>query len=374
LKIPTGKLRNWILSDYEKETPFATVIVISPSFALDRTLFFGTRYHGIFKSVDGGKHNEVVWRADGKTVDSLVVSPDFSSDKILFSGIRGDGVYKSENGGASWKNIFKITGTKFPFYVLSISENYKSDKILFVATGAGLYKTMDGGHSWRHLQASAYGKDSNIITVALSPNYEFDQTLLIAIKGKGLFKSDDGGDTFIPVADDLIRNNHVMKYIRFSNMYAVDKTIYAASYEELFRSTDEGVTWELLKRPIRYENHRETILYDGNWKIENGENFSATKISYATSDKARAILSFIGTGVSWIGTTSSDYGKAKVYIDGTFMSEVDQYNKNQDTMVNLYSVQNLPFGPHEIQIEAMTQGNKDSKKNRIGIDAFDVSP
>lgn len=374
LKIPTGKLRNWMLSDYEEGTPFATVIAISPNFALDQTLFFGTRYHGIYKSVDSGKRNEVLWRADGKTVDSLVISHDFSSDKILFAGIRGDGVYKSENGGVTWNHIFKITDTKFPYYVLSISENYKSDKILFVATGAGLYKTMDGGNNWRQVKASAFGKDSNIITVALSPAFKVDKTLLIAVKGKGLFKSHDGGDTFFPLADDLIRNNHVMKYIRFSNRYAVDKTIYAASYEELFRSTDEGFSWELLQRPIRYENHRENILYDGNWKIENGENFSATKISYATSDKAGARLSFVGTGVSWIGTTSGDQGKAQVYIDGTFMSEVDQYKKKQAKMVNLYSVKNLPFGPHEIEIKAMTQRNKDSKGNRIGIDAFDINP
>jgi hypothetical protein len=376
LKVPTGRLRKIILSKHERSRPFATAIVISPNYLVDKTLFFGTRYHGIFKSTDGGEHNSVVWNAEGNTVDSLAISNEFEVDHTIFAGIRGGGVYQSEDGGDSWKPslLGHSDGGHSLNYILAISNDYSSDKTLFVATGAGLVKTTDGGKHWLSLKSTHDGENCHIITVALSPNYQSDQTVLISVKGKGLFRSHDGGHTFNALAPAMIRNNHTFKWIKFSKAFALDKTIYAASYENLFRTADGGLTWQLLKRPVRYENHRDVIDYEGNWKYSQGENFSATKFSYSDSAHAKARLSFVGTGVSWIGSKSNDKGITRVYVDGNFMAEIDQFSAMSKTMIELYSIKNLPLGPHEIVIEATNNQNKSAKGNLIGIDAFDIAP
>jgi photosystem II stability/assembly factor-like uncharacterized protein len=376
LKIPTGLLRKIILSKYERSRPFATDIILSPNYLVDKTLFFGTRYHGIFKSTDSGEHNSVVWKAEGNTVDSLAISNEFEVDHTIFAGIRGRGVYRSEDGGISWKPSFigNNDGGHSQNYILAISNDYSSDRTIFVATGKGLFKTTDGGKHWLSLISTHHGEDDHIITVAVSPNYQSDQTVLISVKGRGLFKSHDGGHTFNALAPGMIRSNHTFKWIKFSKAFALNKTIYAASYENLFHTEDGGLKWQMVKRPVRYENHRDAIDYEGDWKHYQSENFSATKISYSNSAHAKARLRFFGTGVSWIGSKSNDTGITRVYVDGDFMAEIDQYSTLPKTMIELYSIKNLQLGSHEIAIEATNKQNKSAIGNLISIDAFDISP
>lgn len=374
LKIPTNRLKKHVLAKYERSKPFATLLALSPNFSSDQTLFFGTRHHGIFRSVDGGEHNWVVWKAMGKVIDSLVISPDFHSDRTLFVGVRGGGVYKSVDGGNTWKHSFALPESRFSKYLLGISNDFKSDRSVFVGSSEGLYKTMDAGESWNLLHATEYGTTDYVNALAVSPNYKIDQALLMSIGGKGIFKSEDGGKTFADVALAMIHSNHELKWIKFSNTYASDKIIYAASYEELFRSPDGGHTWQLLKRPVRYENHRDVINYEGDWKLSKDENFSATKLSYTDSAEAKTRLRFVGTGVSLIGPTSNDLGLSRVYIDGDYMAEIDQFSEIPKSMSEIYSIKDLPFGPHEIFVETLNSKNKNASTTRVAIDAFDIAP
>lgn len=215
---------------------------------------------------------------------------------------------------------------------------------------------------------------SYIIGMAISSNYENDKTLIISIKGKGLLKSENGGIDFVEIAPDLRNNNHSIEYIQFSMSFAHDKTVIAASDEELFQSIDGGNNWKIITRPVRYENHREVIHYEGEWEIARGEDLSATNISYSRVAHNKASLNFVGTGVSWIGTTSNDQGRAKVYIDGNYMADVDQFSDTRNCLVISYSIKNLPFGPHTITIEVANSKNPRSTGYRIEIDAFDIVP
>ena len=83
-------------------------------------------------------------------------------------------------------------------------------------------------------------------------------------------------------------------------------------------------------------------------------------------------LNFVGTGIKWIGTSSNSQGIAKVYVDGEFQAEVDQYSDSKQVMVNSFSLTGLSNGEHIIRVDVT--GNKNSKSNgtRIEIDAFDV--
>jgi photosystem II stability/assembly factor-like uncharacterized protein len=372
LKIPTGRLQRYILSAYERSDPFATVIALSPNFSSDQTLFFGTRRHGIFRSVDGGAHNRVVWKAMEKVIDSLVLSPIFHSDRTLFAGIRGAGVYKSVDNGESWQQTSKLAEGQFSNYLVGISNDFKSDRSVFVGTSEGLYKTTDAGENWHLLPVTENAASAAVNALAVSPNYKIDQTLLMSIKGKGIYKSKDGGKTFRAIALSMKQANHQLKWIQFSNTFATDRIIYAASYEELFCSKDGGHTWQLIKRPVRYENHRDVVRYEGDWKRFRGENLSASQLSYTNSANAAVRLRFVGSGVSVIGPTSNDYGKARVYVDGDFQAEIDQFNETAQNMMEIYSIKDLPRGPHEITIETLNK--KNASTARVAIDAFDIAP
>jgi photosystem II stability/assembly factor-like uncharacterized protein len=386
------------LKESEQRRYFPMLIVASPEFATDETVYFGTRYHGIWKSSDGGLTWSSDWDGPVTFITALVISPNFASDKTLFASMRGAGIYKTVDGGQTWhsaNNGFEflkdIVLPVSPNYNLDpalfsslkdvklvISPNYKIDKILFASSAEGLFKTTNGGASWQRLDSSPHIKSQSIESLAISPGYENNETLLVSIKGKGLFKTNDGGFSFVEIGDELIDSNYAIKFIEFSPLYPGDNTIYAASEEELFRSTDGGSTWEIIPRPVRYENWRGEgygpVKFKGSWEKSEGSEFSATSISHSDVAHDTATLHFVGTGVSWIGAEDSDRGVAKVYIDGNYVEDVDQFGDVPRSMVTSFSVTDLDYGPHVITIEVTDTKNPAATGYRIAIDAFDIMP
>ncbi|MDL2121678.1 MAG: YCF48-related protein [Deltaproteobacteria bacterium] len=359
---------------------FPLVIAISPDFVSDSTIYLGTRYKGAFRSVDGGVNWTPIWNANGGWISSLVISPDFSSDRTIYAGVLAQGIYKTVDGGDTWHPIKNLTtfAERHQLYSgrLAISPNYGKDKIVFAGTAEGLFRTRDGGKSWQKLEGLAYGGNGLIRGIAISPNFDNDETLIISVKGRGLFKTIDGGATFAEIGHDLITNNHSVRLLRFSPAYSIDNTIYGAG-EELFHSTDGGNTWKLIPRPIRYENkqHKQDVVhYRGNWEVLKDDDFSVTSVSHSNLAHNKAILNFVGTGVSWIGTESNDQGIAKVYIDGDFKGYVDQFSDTRNVTVRSYSITGLDYGPHTVMIEVTNTKNPESSGYRIEIDAFDVAP
>jgi photosystem II stability/assembly factor-like uncharacterized protein len=366
-----SKLFDKLLHRTKQSSPkvaFPWVLSVSPTFTSDGTIYMGTRYLGLFRSRDSGVNWYNILKV--KWIKSLAISPDFSSDGTLYVGGKS-GIHKTEDGGDTWQLVSNKSGE----ICLAISPDYKSDKMLFAGTKQGLFKTKDRGKTWQKLEGSAYGSNGYIITIAISPNYKNDKTLVVSVQGKGLFKSTDAGRTFLEVGHELINNNHRIRLLRFSPTYSRDHIIYAASREELFYSKDNGNTWNLISRPVRYEDRKkDVIIYQGNWEHSFHNDFSARSVMQSSSAGAKADLSFVGTGIYWVGTTSNAQGIANIYIDGHFKGHVDQYSAMRNLMVSSYSVEDLAFGPHTITVEVSGNKNPRSTGYRIEIDAFDILP
>lgn len=358
----------------ERGALFAWVIAVSPGFAYDKTVYCGTRYRGVFRSADSGENWSPIWKAKEGVegwIKSLVVSPNFSVDRTLYAGVRSQGIYKTEDGGRTWQYVNKSLTP----LLLEISPNYENDNTVFASAIEGLFKTQNGGQNWEKLEILPNSDNYYPGALAISPNYRADKTLIVSLKGRGLFKSTDGGVTFAQTGHDLINENRSIRILRFSPTDSFNNSIYAASREELFHSKDGGNTWKVIKRPVRYENRKKDVIrYQGEWKLLNGNDFSATSVTHSDIAHSKAILPFVGSGVTWIGTASNNQGIAKVYVDGNLKDCVDQFSHTRDVMVKSYSVTGLGYGPHTIMIEVTGTKNTDSTGNRIEIDAFDILP
>src|SRR5579862_7114707 len=102
----------------------------------------------------------------------------------------------------------------------------------------------------------AHDPHDPIVTVAVSPNFAQDQTVfastdLLSIKFGvyALMKSTDAGATWSALGG-LPRNTR-MQTIAFSPAYAADQTIFVASLQGLFRTTNQGTSWTMqLKNPL----------------------------------------------------------------------------------------------------------------------------
>jgi hypothetical protein len=210
--------------------------------------------------------------------------------------------------------------------------------------------------------------------MALSPSYAQDGTLMISAKGEGLLRSKDAGQSFEVVGSALIASNHLIKLIEFSPTYAQDNTVYVASDLGLFRSVDEGETWKAMTRPIRNEDRKDIIQYEGDWQTLRDDAFSAGSIAVSEAAHSEAALGFTGTGVIWIGTQGPEQGMARVYVDGNYAGEVDQFSDAPRALVNSFSVAGLPRGTHRIVVEVSDTKNPNSSGYRVSMDAFDVIP
>ncbi|NEP14659.1 MAG: hypothetical protein F6K14_31585 [Symploca sp. SIO2C1] len=73
---------------------------------------------------------------------------------------------------------------------IAISPTYT--QTLIAGTQKGLFKTEDGGESWVELAGKAYGGSGYIEAIAISPNYKSDKTFMITVIGlwtKNLYSS-----------------------------------------------------------------------------------------------------------------------------------------------------------------------------------------
>ena len=231
-------------------------MVISPNFASDGTIYLGSMQGRgqdfLLKSTDGGFSFSIVGNVNGRAIVYLAISPDFTGDKTLYAGVK-DGVYKTVDGGNTWQPVNDGLPPIQEASKLAISPNYRTDRTVFAGTTKGLFVTRDGGKNWDELAGFAEGKDSYVEAVAISPDYQNDLTLMVSFRGRGLFKSVDGGNTLARVGNDLWNDNHGLANmygfwppvtpIQFSPSYSVDRTIYGVSETNLFRSTDGGNTW-----------------------------------------------------------------------------------------------------------------------------------
>ncbi|MEO0436693.1 MAG: hypothetical protein AAF098_07280 [Pseudomonadota bacterium] len=194
------------------------------------TFYFGASGGGVWKSTDYG----VSWSnvSDGffttPSIGDIAVS--VSDPNILYVGtgsdglrsnvIPGDGMYKSVDGGASWSKL----GLEDSGHIGAVEIDPRSNSVVWVAAigqafGAnatrGVYKTEDGGKSWaRPLYLSDTVGFSDLELLPHNPDVVFasawkaERKPWTIISGgtadeSGLFKSDDGGESWRKITKGL---------------------------------------------------------------------------------------------------------------------------------------------------------------------------
>ncbi|HRH65348.1 MAG TPA: glycosyl hydrolase [Bacteroidia bacterium] len=246
--------------------------------------YFGAVGGGVWKSDDFGKSwnciSDSAFRSS--SVGSIAVAP--SDPNILYVGMGepemrgnisfGDGIYKSTDAGRSWKH----TGLPNSYAIASILIHPQNPDIVYAAcmgrvfgrnAERGVYRTKDGGKSWEKI---LYKNDStgcvSIAADASNPNTLYASlwqacrnpwSLSSGGAGSGIYKSDDGGDTWKDISRSPGLPVGVLGKISLCTTPANPDRIYASIENEnggIFRSNDKGIHWQrttddrnLRKRP-----------------------------------------------------------------------------------------------------------------------------
>jgi photosystem II stability/assembly factor-like uncharacterized protein len=123
--------------------------------------------------------------------------------------------------------------------IQAVAVNPQNDQIIFVGTGNGLFRSEDGGDTWQPLHDGLH--DDNIRALASSP---LAPTMIYAGTSKGIFLSEDGGDHWTDWFEESsgLSNMDIQDLIIHPEK---PELLFAATSSGLFVSRDEGDNWEL---------------------------------------------------------------------------------------------------------------------------------
>jgi len=214
-------------------------IAINP---INGYIFAGAQY-GMFRSTDKGESWESI-TSDMYIEDILITQ----SGEIYF-GIKGNtsmypvgGVYYSSDNGNTW--IQKNNGLPYTYNELHnitvTSIALGKDGTLYAGTlTRGVYRSTNGGDTW--LPSSNY-TDSEIYDLTVSD----DGSIFAATQDRGVLKSTNRGNTWnLCNTGIIVINNNTRTYAIMYN--PITQNIFVGtgiSTPRIYKSTDLGVSWD----------------------------------------------------------------------------------------------------------------------------------
>lgn len=244
--------------------------------------YFGACAGGVWKTYDSGTYWENI--SDGffntAAIGALTVSE--SDPNVIYAGTgettiridvsHGDGVYKSTDAGKTWTHV----GLSDTRHIAKIRIHPTNPDMVYVAAlghafgpneERGVFRSTDGGKSWEKVlykndKAGAIdltmdSKNPRILYAAIWEAYRTFWTLSSGGPDSGLYKSTDGGDTWVELTNNEGLPKGIKGKIGLAASPARRDRIWALVEAEeggFFRSDDGGETWQKLtdKADLRY--------------------------------------------------------------------------------------------------------------------------
>jgi photosystem II stability/assembly factor-like uncharacterized protein len=243
-----------------------------------RVIYAASASGGLWKTENAGTTWRPVFERQG-SVSLGAVALDPSNPSVVWLGtgeansVRsssfGDGVYRSDDAGATWRHM-GLEGSRHVGRILVHPGN--PDVVFVAALGSlwgpnperGLYRTTDGGANWtRVLGVSDHTgvvevrmdpRDSDVLFAAAFQRERRQWSMLGGGPEGGLFRSDDGGDSWTRVGGGFPTGP--VGRIGIAFCAGSPGTLYASAVGPeggIFRSDDGGATWE--RRNARIQSH-----------------------------------------------------------------------------------------------------------------------
>ncbi len=234
--------------------------------------YYGATGGGVWKTTDGGINWDSV--SDGSVFGTGSVGAIGISDSdpnVVYVGMgespirgnvsHGDGVYKSNDAGKTWKHI----GLEDTRQIPRIRVHPKNPDLVYVAAlghvwgpneQRGVFRSKDGGKTWEKVLSR--GNKAGAIDLILDPGnpntiyagfwevYRKPWTLESGGPGGGIFKSTDGGDTWIELTKNPGLPRGMIGKVGIAVSPANPERVWAIVEAEdggVFRSDNGGQTW-----------------------------------------------------------------------------------------------------------------------------------
>jgi hypothetical protein len=177
--------------------------------------------------------NSAIWKYDGTNwervytgmgmVNMMVeLSPDYdTSNTVFITNTGGTTIRRSTGGGATWSSQPSAVPAAITSWAV-----IDGNSVLAGDAAGNIYKTINNGLSW---STYATGAGQSISSIALSPNYATDSTIIVGTDGAGgaasVRISVNGGMTWLSTAISNAGMTNVQR-VAFDADYANNATIY----------------------------------------------------------------------------------------------------------------------------------------------------
>ncbi len=227
--------------------------------------------NGVYKSTDGGATWNHLGLEDTRQVSRILIDPHDAN--VVYVGALGHaygpneqrGVYKSLDGGAHWERVLDL-GPNIGISDLAMCS--ASPRLLFAGAwhtwrppwssyapvdgaGGGLYRSEDAGKTWSRLEGNGLpAGDWGRVGVDVAPDdkrvYALIETSNPEANQSGLYRSDDGGNTWVLANADQRLTSRAWYFNRITVDPHNPDVIYMPNVA-LYRSEDGGKTISVVR-------------------------------------------------------------------------------------------------------------------------------
>ena len=220
-------------------------------------IYIGTIESGIYQTTDGG--------ADWFLMEDDTLNPVISAIKIhplgpdtIFAATR-NGVFKSNDSGQSWRRLLIPGGQESEYRNLAL--NPRNPAIMLAGTWTAMYKSIDGGENWYYIYVYTSVQDIEFDPLDSNRAYYVSEA---AANGNSIFRSDDQGETWINIHNDLdsigMVQDMAIDPIDPQIIYLAEHVpLYETAERCLSKTTDGGGHWFDITPPGLMTNTINTV-------------------------------------------------------------------------------------------------------------------
>jgi photosystem II stability/assembly factor-like uncharacterized protein len=178
--------------------------------------------NGMYKSIDGGSSWTHLGLDNTRQIGRVIIDP--KNPSLVFVAAMGHvyganperGVYRSRNGGTTWERVlFKNDNVG----AIDLAFDPQSSQIIYATLwntrrppwsiyppsygpGGGIFKSTDGGTTWLPLNKGIPTEGLGHIGIAVAPTNRNRVYAIVDAKDGGLYRSDDGGASWAKISGD----------------------------------------------------------------------------------------------------------------------------------------------------------------------------
>lgn len=169
----------------------------------------GGTISGLFRRATDQDHwvHATTGMPDDTHVHAITVHP---GDPATVLAATSAGLFRSRDHGDNWTRLVEPAAGEQMWSVLVHPANHRT--ILTGTAPLGLYRSDDDGATWRHMPRPSIAErmvgafPSRIMRLAVAPSRP--DTIWAGMEVNGAMRSDDGGESWIDLSEELVRLSH----------------------------------------------------------------------------------------------------------------------------------------------------------------------